>query len=148
LQPEKQKGGKAPMSDLLGRVRGLLALDEVDPPEDDPRRSPLPRKKRSPLLSLHSSRLDEIFVRKPLNLDDRQICADCLRMQRPVVVNLTVLDVDKARRVFDFLSGVAYALDGEVEEVGDQVFLFSPHSMVITTDLDEEEVETQLSWRE
>lgn len=136
------------MSDLLGRVKGLLTLDEVVPPEDDTERSPLPRKRRSPLLSLHPSRPDEIFVRKPQDLDDRQTCADCLCMQRPVVVNLSALDVDNARRIFDFLNGVVYALDGDVEEVGDQIFLFTPHTMTITTDLPEEESETRLSWRE
>jgi len=41
--------------------------------------------------------------------------------------------------VVDFLSGVAYALDGHMHRVGEEIFLFAPHHVTITADTVREE---------
>ena len=47
-------------------------------------------------------------------------------------------NVDKAmaRRVVDFLSGCAYALDGKVKKIAQSTYLFCPHNMEVSGDLE------------
>ena len=57
-------------------------------------------------------------------------------------------NVDKAlsRRVVDFLSGCAYALDGKVNKIAQSTYLFCPHSMDVVGDLEniQSEVESYI----
>ena len=55
----------------------------------------------------------------------------------PVVVNLKSLEPDTALRVFDFLAGVVYAIEGQMESVGDGIFLLTPKEVEIATELAE-----------
>jgi len=120
------------MSGMLDRVKGWLFAEEEIEPETLPPSQPA---KRRPLLSLHASRnTDEIFLRRPKSLDDAQVCADCLKARRPVVVNVNALDDLKARRVLDFLGGVVYAVDGYLEQAGEGIYLLTPNSVVITAE--------------
>jgi cell division inhibitor SepF len=124
------------MSGVLERVKGWLFA------EDDGDESVAPAHGdggAKPRLLLHP-RQDEIFVRWPKSLDDAQVCADCLKARRPVVVNLRVLEDHKARRVLDFLGGVIYALDGHLEQAGDGVYVLAPANMFITAEADEQPV--------
>ena len=41
-----------------------------------------------------------------------------------------------ARRVVDFLSGCAYAVDGKVKKVAQSTYLFCPHNMDVLGDLE------------
>ena len=58
--------------------------------------------------------------------DDAKKVADLLRERIPVVANFRKSDTDKARRLVDFLSGLAYGLDGTLRKVADGVLLVSP----------------------
>ena len=124
------------MSGLVDRVKGWLFSEEEDDPEEmELAPAPVVRRKRPTLLSLHhASRQDEIHVRRLRSQDDARVCADCLKYRRPVVVNLKHLDEPIARRAFDFLSGVVYAIDGHIEEAGDGIFLLTSSSQSIATD--------------
>ena len=120
------------MSGMLDRVKGWLFAEEEIEPETLPPSQPA---KRRPLLSLHASRnTDEIFLRRPKSLDDAQVCADCLKARRPVVVNVNAPDDLKARRVLDFLGGDVYAVDGYLEQAGEGIYLLTPNSVVITAE--------------
>jgi len=122
------------MSGVLERVKGwLFAEDDGDETPAPVSREPGAR----PRLLLHP-RQDEIFVRWPKSLDDAQVSADCLKARRPVVVNLKVLEEHTARRVLDFLGGVVYAIDGNLEQAGDGIYVLAPGNMLITAEGDEQ----------
>ena len=63
-------------------------------------------------------------------------------MRRSVVVNLRGTHTDLARRIVDFSSGVTYALDGHMLRVGEEIFLFTPSHVVITSDVGAEDNHT------
>ena len=48
-----------------------------------------------------------------------------------------------ARRVVDFLTGCAYALDGKVNKIAQSTYLFSPHSMDVSGDLENAAAEVE-----
>lgn len=43
-----------------------------------------------------------------------------------VLVNFTHLETSDAKRIVDFLTGLVFAINGEIKRVGDQIFLVTP----------------------
>ena len=74
----------------------------------------------------------KVQVVAPTRFGDAKDIADCLKSNRPVIVNLQVADRDLQRRMIDFCSGVTYALSGEMEKVADQVFLLAPTNVKVS----------------
>ncbi len=74
----------------------------------------------------------KVTVIAPSEFKDAKDIADCLKQNRPVIVNLQVADRDLQRRMIDFCSGVTYALSGEMEKVADQVFLLAPTNVKVS----------------
>jgi cell division inhibitor SepF len=74
----------------------------------------------------------KVQVVAPTRFGDAKEIADCLKGNRPVIVNLQVAERDLQRRMIDFCSGVTYALSGEMEKVADQVFLLAPTNVKVS----------------
>ncbi len=74
----------------------------------------------------------KVQVVAPTRFGDAKEIADCLKGNRPVIVNLQVADRDLQRRMIDFCSGVTYALSGEMEKVADEVFLLAPTNVKVS----------------
>jgi cell division inhibitor SepF len=89
---------------------------------------------RAPIFRLHPQRSLEIVVLEPGQYEEAQTAADYLKSHRPIVLNLRNAHKDLGRRLVDFLSGVAYALDGHTHRVGDEIFLFTPAHVSITAE--------------
>ena len=137
--------------------------DEVDTYEEEPQVRPT-RERRNPLFSLSSSddsgfgasaaptaptgtsafngqvvdirNKQEVVLFHPANFNDTSKAADDLRSRKAVIVNMENVDKAMARRVVDFLSGCAYALDGKVKKVAQSTYLFCPHNMDVVGDLE------------
>lgn len=62
----------------------------------------------------------------PRSFNDAQEVADRFRGGAAVLLNLRECDADLGRRLIDFCSGLCYGLRGQMERVGDRVFLVSP----------------------
>jgi len=73
-----------------------------------------------------------VQVVAPTRFGDAKEIADCLKANRPVIVNLQVAERDLQRRMIDFCSGVTYALSGEMEKVADEVFLLAPTNVKVS----------------
>ncbi len=88
----------------------------------------------------------EVVLFHPANFNDTSTAADHLRSKKAVIVNMENVDRAMARRVVDFLSGCAYALDGKVKKVAQSTYLFCPHNMEIHGDLEnlQSEVESYI----
>lgn len=118
------------MSGLMQRMwtfLGFAGAEDPAPGETAPGR-------RANILNLHAPRAMEIIVLEPEAYGDAQAAADYLKAHRPIVVNLRGAQTEMQRRVVDFLSGVAYALDGHMHRVGEEIFLFTPHHVSITAE--------------
>ena len=92
------------------------------------------------------SNRQEVVLFHPVNFNDTSKAADDLRTKKAVIVNMENIDKAMARRVVDFLSGVAYALDGKVKKVAQSTYLFCPHNMDVVGDLEniQSEVESYI----
>ena len=85
----------------------------------------------------------EVVLFHPANFNDTSKAADDLRSRKAVIVNMENVDKAMARRVVDFLSGCAYALDGKVKKVAQSTYLFCPHNMEVIGDLENLQAEAE-----
>ena len=84
----------------------------------------------------------QVVLVKPERFEVAAEIADHLREKRAVVLNLESTNKDVARRLIDFLSGCAYALDGKVRKIATDTYLFCPQSMDVMGDLETIQTET------
>ena len=73
-----------------------------------------------------------VHVVEPRGFDDAQEVGDRIKADQPVILNLQGLGRDLQRRLIDFSSGLAYALNGRMQRVADQVFLISPTNIEVS----------------
>ncbi len=76
----------------------------------------------------------ELKVVKPEKFEDASAIADHLLDKRTVVLNLEETNSEVARRLIDFLSGVAYSIDGNLKKVADHTFVITPNNVVLSAD--------------
>ncbi len=123
--------------------------------EEEPEERPV-RNRRSPAFSMNTSsdsapsapstgfsgqvvsmgNKQEVVLFHPATFNDTSKAADDLRAKKAVIVNMENVDKAMARRVVDFLSGCAYAVDGKVKKVAQSTYLFCPHNMDVVGDLE------------
>ena len=110
--------------------RALRRLDATPPAtaamEPEPTAAVLsPRTKRWDFAGM------SIFQSAPRSREDAQQVANKLKGRLPVVINLEQLDENQTRRLVDFISGVTYALDGNMKRIARGVYLCSPSDIPI-----------------
>ena len=82
----------------------------------------------------------ELKIVKSDNFQDGIKIADYLINRKTVVLNLEETNKETARRLIDFLAGVAYALQGQIERVSERTFVVTPSNIEITSDQLKEEI--------
>lgn len=92
------------------------------------------QRRRGGLVPLPASRAFRVVVMHPRTLEDGQVIADQVKNRRPVIVNLDTADERSQQRLLNFLSGVAYALDGGLRQVGDSIYLVTPSNVEVATE--------------
>ena len=90
-----------------------------------------------------SANRQEVVLFRPGSFNDTSKAADDLRNRKAVIVNMENVDKAMARRVVDFLSGCVYALDGDVKKIAQSAYLFCPHNMEISGDLETLQAEVE-----
>ena len=80
----------------------------------------------------------QVVLVKPDKFEDAASIADHLREKRTVVLNLEDTGKDIARRLLDFLSGVAYANEGKIKKVAESTYIITPYNVDILGDLIDE----------
>lgn len=71
----------------------------------------------------------KLMLVEPRDFNECPKLVDSIKNNRPVIVNLENLEGDKARRIFDFLSGAVYALGGCMRKVANNIFVIAPENV-------------------
>lgn len=77
----------------------------------------------------------EVCVIKPNNMNDSREITETLLSGRTVILNLEGLDLEDAQRIIDFISGAAFAIDGNLQKISNSIFLVTPANVDISGDL-------------
>ena len=119
--------------------------EELDDFEETPHREPAfdDRKarvedRRNKVVNIHATTQLKVVLVMPERFENASEIADHLKDKRTVVLNLESTNKDIARRLIDFLSGVAYAGEGKIKKVAANTYLITPYSVDIEGDLIDE----------
>lgn len=90
----------------------------------------------------------EIRIEEPRIYEDSLNIATQLRENSPVIVNLKYLDTDSSKRLVDFICGTAYAINGHMMKIGENIFLFTPANIFIANNSEKTTFEQGLEQEE
>lgn len=129
---------------IFKKLLGEDEDDELEEYEEEEETTSAPaRTMASRTVSRSEKPKPEFVLVKPDKRDDLLSIADDLMRRKTVILNLELV-TKETRRFVDFLSGVAYALNGQVKKVADHTFLIIPGGVEITGDIfDEMEAEVE-----
>lgn len=126
--------------DKLGRFFGISDDDEVTEDEEyiqnqenDDEQVPLNTINRDNVVSIKSgmsSSKSSIVLYEPRVYSDAKDVAQNLLQNKAVVINFSRMEDSSARRIVDFITGTVYALNGEIQRIGDKIFLATPPKFV------------------
>lgn len=100
--------------------------DAADDFEDSPDANVIPlRQERAEFSGLTIVRAD------PKNMDQATAVADEVKRRKPVLLNLQGATEPEAKRIRDFIGGVAYGLNGYMRKIADRVYVCAPFDMPV-----------------
>lgn len=113
------------------------SVPKASVPAPAPVAAPAPVSFPGKVVSSKRGNAQEIVRFHPSTFQDSRKAASDLVASKAVIVNLEDLDKDSARRMVDFLSGVVFAMDGDVQKIAQSAYVFCPPNVFITGGQDE-----------
>lgn len=113
--------------------------EEQRPVQEQPR-SRVPMRKQitgepqqsATVVSLQSvQKSSKVILIEPRVYAEAQDISEHLKNKRAVVVNLQRIERDQGIRIVDFLSGTVYALGGDIQRIGTDIFLCVPENVEV-----------------
>ena len=121
----RERADRADRTDRISRSEGGYVAG------DEERRS-------NKVVNIRAATQLQVVLVKPEKFEDASAIADHLREKRTVVLNLESTNKEIARRLLDFLSGVAYANEGKIKKVALSTYIITPYNVDILGDLIDE----------
>ena len=149
---------------MMDKFRGWMGVDDDDyedemelaeEAEEPRKRSSKPMREKEPIDNPYVGEMEtpkrgnkvvniaattqlSVVLVKPERFEDATAIADHLRGKRTVVLNLESTSKDISRRLVDFLSGVAYAKEGQIKRVANSTFIITPYNVEFEGDIIDE----------
>lgn len=87
------------------------------------------------VVNINSRAHVQVVVFRPVSFgEETRGIADELNNKHTVILNLENTQKEEARRILDFLSGVAYANDGKIKRVSTSTFIITPYNVDLSGD--------------
>ncbi|WP_102271533.1 cell division protein SepF [Cytobacillus massiliigabonensis] len=107
-----------------------IVEEELEPIKQSQKAQPAQKNNIVSLQSVQKS--SKMVLVEPRVYAEAQDIADHLKNRRAVVVNLQRIEKDQAKRIVDFLSGTVYAIGGDIQKIGTDIFLCTPDNIEIS----------------
>lgn len=95
-------------------------------------------KRQNKVVSIHTTISAKVKIVKPTTYEEAADICDELKNRKIVVINTTGLESRIAQRLLDFMGGASYALGGALEEVERGIYILSPATVEVSSDLKNE----------
>ncbi|MEG0092031.1 MAG: cell division protein SepF [Oscillospiraceae bacterium] len=106
--------------------------EEEQAPVENAFKADFSQVKKEKNLSIASMPQLQVVLVKPEKFDDASGIADSLNAKKTVVLNLEATSKEVSRRLVDFLSGVAYANNGQLKKIANSTFIITPYNVDIS----------------
>ncbi|MDL2214129.1 cell division protein SepF [Clostridia bacterium OttesenSCG-928-O13] len=133
---------------IFGKIRDIMGVDDDDDFENEDMDfiggqgaaynaadDDYVMEKRNKVVNINATTSLQVVLVKPERFDDASAVADHLNARRTVVLNLESTNKEVSRRLVDFLSGVAYANNGQIKRVANNTFIITPYNVDIVGDI-------------
>lgn len=136
---------------IIGKLRDIMGVDDEDEydynaedmdilsPRSDyqtrPEEEYVEPRRSNKVVNINATTQLQVVLVKPERFDDASAVADHLNARRTVVLNLESTNKEVSRRLVDFLSGVAYANNGQIKRVANGTFIITPYNVDIMGDI-------------
>lgn len=122
---------------IKSKLRSFFALDEEYEEEELDEWLRIPEEendeKKQKVVRLKSvQQSSRVVLIEPRTYSEVQEIADQLKQRRAVVINLQRLTTEQARRLVDFMSGCVYAINGDIQKLGQDTFLCTPDNVDVS----------------
>ncbi|MBO8176450.1 MAG: cell division protein SepF [Bacillus sp. (in: Bacteria)] len=122
---------------IKSKLKTFFFLDDEFENEEEYIEEQLPAVQKSQakqnVVSLQSvQKSSKVVLVEPRVYAEAQDIADHLKNRRAVVVNLQRIQHDQAKRIVDFLSGTVYAIGGDIQRIGMNIFLCTPDNVEVS----------------
>lgn len=92
--------------------------------------------RNSSIVELQTNTLQKVVVMEPKEYSEEvKTIADYLCDKHTIFLNLEQTDEDVSRRILDFISGVAYANDGNVRRIATATYVITPFTVTLLDSL-------------
>lgn len=78
-----------------------------------------------------TQKTSKVGIFEPLVYSEAQDIGDCLKNKKAAIVNLQRIERSQGKRIIDFLSGTIFALNGDIKQVGTNIFLCTPDNVEV-----------------
>jgi cell division inhibitor SepF len=97
-----------------------------------------PPARKGAVLNLHSGKNMRLVITKPGEFSEAQQIVEHIKNRKPVLVNLEETEKNESKRIIDFISGATFALDGNMQKVSQQIFVFAPAQVEVNAEIRKE----------
>ena len=131
-----QYGKEIPLYDAKIMPKDLLSItvNTTDPQAAAPFNLTVQTPLNAALTNINTTTQLQVVLVKPEKFEDASGIADHLLAKRTVVLNLESTNREIARRLVDFLSGVAYANGGQIKKVANSTYIITPYNVGVMGD--------------
>ena len=112
--------------------------ERSEPSYSSPAMDELEARRSNKVVNIRAATQLQVLLVKPERFENASESADHLREKRTVELNLKSTNKEIARRLLDFLSGVAYANEGKIKKVAISTYIITPYNVDILGDLIDE----------
>lgn len=91
----------------------------------------------------------EVLVVDPEVFNDAPTIVNKIKENKTVVVNLKNTEYEEGGKIFNFLNGAVFALEGSINQIAEQVFILAPRQVSVSTEMekkDDEYISPILEW--
>ncbi len=131
-------------SKLIDKVKIFMGFDAFEDDEieeeflEEEDAVPVINRRRNKVVNIHTTTQMKVVLYEPNNFEEAPNIVDDLKNRKPVIINLENIDMELARKFFDFLNGAIYALDGNIQKVSSGIFILAPNNVDISGNIEEE----------
>lgn len=86
---------------------------------------------------------NKMILVEPRAYSESQQIADHLKAKNSVLVNFKRVTSDQAKRIIDFLGGTLYAIGGDLQKVGNGIYLCTPKNINVQGKITEDDGKTE-----
>ena len=118
---------------FFDKLKNMIGSDDY---EEEFEEKPITRKEEKDesetngrVVNIKAQARVRVVIVKPNHFQDSSSIVDYLKDNKTVVLNLESTDKEASRRIIDFVSGAAYANNGQIKCIANRTFIITPYNV-------------------